>query len=296
MILLNYLLYYLIIIPISLLPFRILYIISDGLYLIIYKLIGYRKKVVLTNIRNSFPDKSAKEHLAICNKFYHHFCDLVMESLKIFTISGKEANSRMKMLNPEFIEEYHKKGQSIIMAGGHFNNWELFAVAIDGAIPHNTIAIYQPLTNKFFDDKMRSTRGKYGLRMISTKIVKRVFDEERANISAIIFGSDQSPSNPNNCYWMKFLNQDTGVLFGVEKYAREYNYPVVYGRINKVKRGYYTFEFSKVTDDPSSCKYGEITETFTRMLEKDIIQYPQYWLWSHRRWKNKRPSIVKTIN
>ena len=198
------------------------------------------------------------------------------------------------MLNPEFIEEYYRNGRSIIMAGGHFNNWELFAVAIDSAIPHNTIAIYQPLTNKFFDEKMRSTRGKYGLRMISTKIVKRVFDEERANISAFIFGSDQSPSNPNNCYWMKFLNQDTGVLFGVEKYAKEYNYPVVYGRINKVRRGYYTFEFSKVTDTPAECQHGEITETFTKMLEKDIVQFPQYWLWSHRRWKHKRPTKVKT--
>ncbi len=130
--------------------------------------------------------------------------------------------------------------------------------------------------------------------MISTKSVKRVFDEERANVSALIFGSDQSPSNPNNCHWMRFLNQDTGVLFGVEKYAREFDYPVVYGRINKVKRGYYTFEFSKVTDDPSSCKYGEITETFTKMLEKDINQFPQFWLWSHRRWKHKRPTKVKT--
>lgn len=290
MIILNYLLYYLVILPISILPFRVLYIISDGLYLIIYRMIGYRKKVVLTNIRNSFPEKSEKEHLEICNKFYHHFCDLIMESLKIFTISEAEVSKRMKMINSEIVKKYYEEGRSIIMAGGHLNNWELFAVAIDKDVPHKTIAIYQPLTNKFFDQKMRSTRSKYGLRMIATKAVKKVFEEEKGNVTAMIFGSDQSPSNANNCHWMKFLNQDTGVLFGAEKYAKEYNYPVVYGRINKVKRGYYTYEFSDVTDDPSSCPHGEITEKFTKMLESDIIKSPQYWLWSHRRWKHKRPA------
>jgi Kdo2-lipid IVA lauroyltransferase/acyltransferase len=289
MIILNYLLYYLIIIPVSILPFRILYIISDLLYIIIYRIIGYRKKVVMTNISNSFPEKTEDERRKICNRFYHHLCDLLVESLKIFTISDKQVKKRMKLLNPEFIDAYYKQGKSIIMAGGHLNNWELFAVAIDNAIPHKAIGIYQPLTNKFFDNKMRATRSKYGLRMISTKIVKKVFEEEKANITATIFASDQSPSNPDNCYWMKFLNQDTGVLFGVERYAKEYNYPVVYGRIIKVKRGYFTYEFFKVTDDPSSCSHGEITESFTKMLEKDIRENPEYWLWSHRRWKHKRP-------
>jgi KDO2-lipid IV(A) lauroyltransferase len=293
MMLLNYLLYYVLILPVSVLPFRVLYIISDGFYIIIYRLIGYRTKVVLTNIRNSFPDKSDAEHQAICRKFYHHLCDLLVESLKIFTISDKEARKRMVLLNPEFIDAYYRQGKSIIMAGGHLNNWELFAVVIDELIPHKAIGIYQPLVNLFFDEKMRRSREKYGLRMISTRIVKKVFEEEKNKITATIFASDQSPSNTTNCYWMKFLNQDTGVLFGVEKYAKEYNYPVVYGRINKVKRGYYSCEFFKVTDDPAAAAHGEITESFTKMLERDIIAHPQYWLWSHRRWKHKRPEGIQ---
>ncbi len=286
---LNYLLYYLVIIPISILPFRVLYILSDIIYIILYRIIGYRKAVVLRNIRNSFPEKTPAEHQSICNKFYHHLCDLLVESLKIFTISSEEAAKRMKLLNPELFQKYYKEGKSIILAGGHFNNWELFAVVIAQNIPHKALGIYQPLTNKFFDNKMRETRSRYGLRMISTKIVKKIFEEEKANLTTTIFATDQSPSNPNNCYWMKFLHQDTGVLFGAEKYAKEYNYPVVYGRINKVKRGYYTFEFATVCDTPNDTPYGFITEAATKMLELDILAAPEYWLWSHKRWKLKKP-------
>ncbi len=289
MIILSYLLYYLVIMPISLLPFRVLYILSDGLFLLFYYIVGYRKKVVMKNIKNSFPEKTTLEQNEICRMFYKHFCDLIVESLKIFTISNKDVNKRMVFKNPEFIQRYFENKQSIIMAGGHLNNWELFAVAIDEAIGHQAIGIYQPLTNQFFDKKMRDTRSKYGLRMISTKSVKKVLDEEKDKITAMIFASDQSPSNPNNCYWTKFLNQDTGVLFGVEKYAKEYNYPVVYGRINKEKRGYYSYEFFEVCDNPSKTSYGEITEKFTSMLEKDIIESPAFWLWSHKRWKHARP-------
>lgn len=290
MIVLNVLLYYLVIIPISLLPFPLLYGLSDFLFVLFYYVFGYRKKVVLANIRRSFPEKSAKEQEEICKKFYRHLCDLVLESLKIFTISQRQVRKRVVCKNPEVIDKYFDRGQSVIIAGGHYNNWELFAVGVDELIKHKSIAIYKPLSNQFFDRKMRATRSKYGLYMISTKIVKKVFEEEKDNLTATIFATDQSPSNPNNCYWMNFLNQDTGILFGVEKYAKEFNQPVVYGRINKEKRGHYSFEFFDVTDTPRETAYGEITEAITKMLEADIRAIPQYWLWSHRRWKHKRPA------
>ncbi|MES2139792.1 MAG: lysophospholipid acyltransferase family protein [Bacteroidota bacterium] len=289
MIVFNALLYYLVIIPISLLPFPLLYALSDGLYILFYFMLGYRKKVVLQNIRNSFPDKTEKEHIEICKKFYRHFCDLVVESLKTFTISEKEVLKRVICINPELIDKYFDQKRSVIIAGGHYNNWEIFAVAVDALIKHKTVGIYKPLSNKYFDDKMRSTRGKYGLEMISTKDVKTFFDTHINVLTATIFGTDQSPSNPNNAYWMKFLNQDTGVLFGAEKFAKEYNYPVVYGRLNKLKRGHYSLDFTDVTDTPKETAYGEITEKITLLLEKDIQAIPQYWLWTHRRWKHKRP-------
>jgi KDO2-lipid IV(A) lauroyltransferase len=289
MIVFNALLYYLVIIPVSLLPFPLLYALSDGLYILFYYMLGYRKKVVLQNIRNSFPDKTEKEHIEICKKFYRHFCDLVVESLKTFTISEKEVLKRVIFTNPEVIDKYFDQKRSVIIAGGHYNNWELFAVAVDALIKHKTVGIYKPLSNKYFDGKMRGTRSKYGLEMISTKEVKPFFDTHINVLTATIFGIDQSPSNPNNAYWMKFLNQDTGVLFGSEKFAKEYNYPVVYGRINKLKRGHYSLDFTVVTDTPTETAYGEITEKITLLLEKDIEAIPQYWLWTHRRWKHKRP-------
>lgn len=286
---LNALLYYLVIIPISLLPFPILYGFSNFLFFVFYYILGYRKKVVLGNIQRSFPKLTAQEQEDICKKFYKHFCDLILESLKAFTISEKEVLKRVTCKNPEGINKYFDQGKSVIIAGGHYNNWEIFAVAVDKLIKHQVVGIYKPLTNKYFDEKMRNTRGKYGLEMISTKSVKQYLDQHLNDLTATIFAIDQSPSNPNSAYWTTFLNQDTGVLFGTEKYAKDYNYPVVFGRINKEKRGHYSFEFFDVTDKPQETAYGEITEKITRMLETDINKQPEYWLWSHRRWKHKRP-------
>jgi KDO2-lipid IV(A) lauroyltransferase len=287
MLIVNSLLYYLVIIPVSLLPFRLLYGLSDFLFLLFYYIIGYRKKIVLGNIQRSFPEKSHQEQLEICKKFYRHFCDLILESLKTFTISEKQVLKRVTCKNPEVINKYYERQQSVIIAGGHYNNWEIFAVAVSALIKHKAIGIYKPLSNIYFDKKMRDTRSKYGLYMISTKVVKQVFEQEANNLTAIIFAIDQSPSNPKSAHWMKFLNQDTAVLFGTEKYAKEYNYPVVYGRINKEKRGHYSFELFDVTDQPATTAHGEITEKITQLLEKDIRNIPQYWLWSHRRWKHK---------
>jgi KDO2-lipid IV(A) lauroyltransferase len=186
------LLYYLVILPISLLPYPVLYAFSDFLYLLIYYVVGYRKKIAFKNIRKSFPQLTHGEHVALTKKFYRHFCDLVVESLKIFTITEEEVKARMKIVNPEFINSYFEKGQSMILAGGHFNNWELFAVAIAAPLKHETCAIYQPLKNKFFDAKMRETRGKYGLKLISTKSVKQFFEQQHSKPTITIFAIDQS--------------------------------------------------------------------------------------------------------
>jgi KDO2-lipid IV(A) lauroyltransferase len=257
-------------------------------------MVGYRRKVVLQNIANSFPKKTHEEHLQIVSAFYRHLCDLVVESIKVFTISEEQVKERFRFINPEYINRFFDNGQSVILAGGHYNNWELFAVAIDEAIKHQAVALYKKLSSKFFDEKMRSSRGKYGLKMISTKVAKEEF-EKNEGLRVIIFGVDQSPGNSRTCYWSEFLNQDTGMIFGAEKYAKEYNYPVLYGRINKVKRGYYTFEFSDAIEEPQKTGHGEITKRIHQLLEKDIVAQPEYWLWSHRRWKHKRPADLVQV-
>ncbi len=296
MVVLNFLLYYLIIIPISLLPFPVLYVISDFLYFNFYYVFGYRKAVVQQNILNSFPEMSEKDRIEICKKFYRHFSDLILESIKTFTISNKQVQKRVVCKNPEVINKYFDQKRSVIIAGGHLANWEIFAVAVDAVIKHQAVGIYTPLSNKYFDTKMRNTRSRYGLIMVSARKVKPFFDQHINDLTATIFAIDQSPSNPRSCYWTNFLNQETGVLFGTEKFGKDYNYPVLYGRINKEKRGYYSFEFFDIGDQPKDTEHGEITEKVTRLLEKDIIASPQYWLWSHKRWKHKRPIDNKEKN
>jgi KDO2-lipid IV(A) lauroyltransferase len=288
MIILSYLLYYCFIIPISLLPFRILYAISDFLYFVLYRITGYRRKVVRMNLRNSFPTKTDDEILRIEKLFYRHVCDVILETFKSFTLSRKEILKRMVLRNPEIINQFYDQGRSVLLGGGHYNNWEWFAIAVDQQIKHEACALYAPLTNAFFDEKMRSTRGKFGLAMISIKKVTTFFDEFSNKLTATVFGIDQSPRNIKKCHWMTFLHQETGVMYGLEKYAREWNYPVLFVSIEKVKRGYYTFYFETVTEHPREEPENYIIEATTRRLETEIISVPQYWLWTHKRWKRKR--------
>lgn len=282
--------YYLVILPLSLLPLRVLYILSDFLFFVIYYIFGYRKEVVRANINNSFPEKSEIEKKEIVKEFYRHLCDLIVESLKNFTISQKEVMARMKLEGLEEIQDSYRQGRNIILAGGHMNNWELFAIALPLYISHKAGAIYSPLKSKFFDTKMKETRGKYGVEMIPMKQAGMALEKENSIPTATIFAIDQSPSNPYKCYWMEFLHQDTAVFLGTERYAKKYDLEVYYGRIVKVKRGYYKASFEKICSDPNAMAPGEITETFTKNLEKDIRIQPAYWLWSHKRWKRKKPA------
>ena len=281
----NYLLYYLIILPLSRLPFRVLYVLSDILYFFIYCVFGYRKKVVRTNLSKSFPEKTAQEIKNIEEKFYHHLCDLMVESIKIFTISHKEASRRMITRNPELPNRFFDAGKSLAVVGGHYGNWELYAVTVAGQIKHKAAGLYTPLNNKFFDEKMYKSRSKFGLNMWSVQRAKEQAELHRDDLTAVIFGADQCPRASQKAYRMTFLNQDTGVQFGVEKFARDYRLPVIFGNIYKMKRGYYEVEYSLVCEDPDKLPLGAITEAHTRMLEKVIMACPEYWLWSHKRWK-----------
>lgn len=288
MIVLNYALYYLFIIPVSLLPFSALYAVADFLFVVLYRVFGYRTEVVRKNLKNSFPEKSAAELKMIEVAFYHHLCDVIVETFKSFTISNKEIGKRMILQNPELADRYYAQGRSILLCGGHYNNWEWIATSLHQQIAHDAVALYTPLSNAFFEQKMRRTRGKFGLQMIPTKNVAAFFEENKDKLTATVFGIDQSPRHPDRCHWMTFLNQDTGVMFGVEKYAKELNYPVLFCRIEKVKRGYYSYRFSLITDQPRLEPNGMIIEAATLQLEQQIMDVPQYWLWTHKRWKHKR--------
>ena len=275
--------------PLSYLPFPILYVLSDFFYLIIYYGIKYRRKVVFSNLKNSFPEKTDQEIIAIAKGFYSHFCDLIIEAIKMFSISEKELKERCKVMNPELIVTYAKEGKSLIIPTGHYNNWEMAATTVNLQILHQPIVIYAPLRNKFFDNLIRSTRTKFGLELLSKKEVKTGLKIAPNRLRAIIFAADQSPVLARAAYWTTFLNQETGVMIGSAKYAKQYGYPVVFGKVAKVKRGYYEITFIPLVNHPKNYSYGEITEKHTRLLEAIIIENPQYWLWSHKRWKRKKP-------
>jgi len=255
-----------------------------------YYIVGYRKRVVMDNLARSFPLMSLAERKAIAKKFYRHFCDLLVESLKMFTISFSESQKCAAFARVDVPDSYFDKGQSILITAGHYGNWEVAAVACDACLKHQVVGIYKPLTNKYFDRKARQSREKYGLRMRHNREVKESFEEHRNQQTATVLLIDQSPSPHSRPYWMEFLGQDTAVLTGTEKYAVEYNYPVVFAHIRKPKRGHYEISFEKVCDTPRDTRPGEITEMATRILERDIRERPELWLWSHRRWKHRRAS------
>lgn len=283
------LLFYLVILPVSKLPFWTLYLISDFLYLVLYRMIGYRTKVVRQNLTNSFTDKSEKEILALEAKFYSHLCDLVVESLKAFSISLEEAKLRMKDRNIEVVNQYFKQKRQVVLVGGHYGNWELFAITIGATTDHKTLALYTPLKNQFINEKITKSRSKYGLGMLSITEIKDKLNDINSDLYAIIFGADQSPRRSQRAYWMKFLNQETGVQFGTEKFAKEFNAVVIFTNIYKVKRGYYELQYDVITEQPNQEELGFISKTHTQMLEKVIQEQPEYWLWSHKRWKHERP-------
>ncbi|MCG8330375.1 MAG: lysophospholipid acyltransferase family protein [Chitinophagales bacterium] len=288
--------YYLLIKPLSLLPMSILYLLSDGIYFILYRTFKYRKKVVWNNISNSFPEKSAIEVEKICADFYRHFCDIIVETIRSFSITKEELLRRVKVVNPEVCDAFYKKGQSVILAAGHYNNWEMAATAMAAQVPQRLLAIYKPLRNAFFDAKMKNSRGQLGMELIPKEKNKKAFEEAQEEPCCIILATDQSPSNSKRAYWMEFLNQDTAVLFGVERYAQLYNFPVVFGWVKKVKRGHYEIRFEVAIENPTEQAYGAITEKHTRMLEEEIRQDPTYWLWTHKRWKRKREEASNVAN
>jgi len=283
-------LYYVVILPLSHLPYWCLYRLSDVLFVLFFHLSGYRKKVVMSNLKRSFPDKSPREIHEISRKFYRHFCDLIVESIKNFSISLEECQKRMKTTNPELVAKYARQGKHVIVAAGHNNNWELWGIVSAMHFEHELIAIYKPLSNAFFDKKMRQTRQKYGMRMEPMSAANGILAEPGAKPKALVLAIDQSPGNPQKAYWTRFLNQETGVLFGTELYAARYEIPVVYGHLKKVKRGYYEVTYEVFTEDGSKHPYGEITRGMTAVLEKDIIAEPEFWLWSHKRWKHPMPA------
>ncbi|NRB48961.1 MAG: lysophospholipid acyltransferase family protein [Saprospiraceae bacterium] len=272
----------------SILPFWILYRISDIMFILVYHVIGYRRKVVLDNLRNSFPEKSETEIQQISKRFFQYFCDLILETIKTLTISPETVKKRLAFDDPALLTQYCEKKQSIILILGHWGNWEL-AGARFGVEPgiHQLYVIYHPLKNKYFDRLVYHMRTRLGNKLYAMKKTLRGMVGNRKEVTATAFIADQTPS-PDNAFWLTFLNQDTPIFMGTEKIAQKFNYPVVYMSVRRVKRGYYEIESELLFDNPKETSEHEISIRHTARLEEDIRSQPELWLWTHRRWKHKR--------
>lgn len=270
-------------------PFRMLYLISDILFIVTYCLVRYRRNVVWKNLKNSFPEKSEAELRDIEKKFYKNLADTVVETLKLLTISEEELLTRVKIDN-SLPMNYHQRGYSAFGMTAHFCNWEWLLVSCSNQIGLNLHAAYKKLRNPFWNDLMKKIRSRFGVVLHEKDdVVKDLLLMNTQNyLMAMV--ADQRPFSGDNKYWTKFLNQDAAFLTGTELLARRKNIKVIYASMKRVGRGYYEVTFKEIELNPGSTTAGQITEKFIALVEQDVLADPAAFLWSHDRWKLKKPT------
>lgn len=286
--LISYLILYPFIWALSILPLRLLYIISDFIFIPMYYIIGYRKNVVRNNLQMAFPQRSKKELLIIEKKTFHHFLDVFMEMIKSFSISKKEINKRMQLKNTEILNEFHESKRSVILMAGHYANWE-WAGHLNSVIGYDGYAAYKKIKNKFFDAKMKSSRTKFGAHFIATIEFKSLMEKHYQNKHKAMYGllSDQSPKLSKTHYRNKFMGIDVPIQTGAEMLSKKYNFPVIYLKTERIKRGYYESTIKILAENPRDYKDYEITDLYTKALENQIRKNPEFYFWTHKRFKHK---------
>lgn len=283
-----YILVYPIIWFLSILPFRILYLISDGVFFLLYYIIGYRKNVVYDNLKLAFPKKSETELLAIRKKFYHHFVDVFIEMIKSFTISEKEIIKRYKYLNIDLIENLQKDNKSVILLGSHYANWE-WMISLSLFINYKSYAAFTKIGNPYFNKSILKSRSRFGVILKESSKISAEIRLNLKNNSQAMYGllSDQSPQIHKTHYWGSFLGIKVPVHTGTENLAKKHDLNVIVMTTKKIKRGYYENTFSLITTEPKKYADYEITDIYLRKLEAQIYEEPAYYFWTHKRFKHK---------
>jgi Kdo2-lipid IVA lauroyltransferase/acyltransferase len=280
----------------SFIPFSLLYLLSDFLYWWAYRIFGYRKKVVFKNLRNSFPEKSEKEIQQIASDFYAHFCDLIVESFATPRMSVDDFFKRNAYKNLELVDRLYAEGRDLVIMTAHYGNWE-WQIYMPCAVKHLALVVYQRIQNPLVNEFMLNARQHFGgvaieMAKIHTDL-PNYFSQKRPALLGLL--SDQAPAQEAR-FRTTFLNQETAFYQGGEKISKKYNAAVLYLHIRKLKRGYYEAEFSMLCEYPNETKTFEITAKYAEILENKIKETPQYWLWSHNRWKHQLPPRTDTQN
>ena len=286
--LLAYILIYPILWFVSILPFRLLYAVSDLLYILMYHIFRYRKQTVQDNLRLVFPEKSDLEIKTITKKFFHHFCDMILESIKSMNISLKSMKARYTFKNLDIIKDFEKQNKSIVLMCAHYGSWEWIFI-LQTYTSHRGYGIYKRLQNKYFDRLIKSIRARYNSYLITTKETFKVLEEAKKNgiLSMNGFASDQSPKKNKAYHWNEFMGIKVPVHTGAEMLAKKLDMPIVFFAVERKKRGYYEATFQTLAENPTDYKDYEITDKFLELVEKQIHEAPEYYLWTHKRWKHR---------
>ena len=291
----NIILFWLIIKPVSYLPFFLLYRLSDVLYFVLFHIVKYRKTVAYANLAKAFPKKEKTEIEAIAKKSYRNFCDTVVESFKLFSISKEQLTKRLLFNKLDFINSYHENQQPLIAITGHFGNWEYTSI-MGLLLKHQIIALYKPLKNVYLNEKVKQSRSNFGALLWSNKQTKALFETNFEKFPMYVFIGDQSPSNPLKAYWTNFLGIETAFFRGAAKAALKYNYPVITFYVKRIKRGHYELQTESLTPEPNKYTEDELCEMMAKAYEKMVLQEPANWLWTHKRWKRKKPKNLLNEN
>ena len=270
-------------------PFRILYIFSDFIRFFIYNIIGYRKKVVFENLRNCFPDKTEAEIRKLTKLSYTNLTDVIVESIKAFSMSDAELIKRYKLIHTEALKKYEDGGLDFILATCHYSNWEWGSLSPALQVKHKLIALYKPLSNPYLEKILVKSRSRTGTQLASIYKTSELFKSKKDVPVSYMMAADQNPGNPTKAIWINFLGRPTAFLDGIERYAKAYDLPVVFADIKRIKRGYYTVYLETLTDTPRSLPEGKITQLYVGKLVEAINRQPENWLWSHKRWKMTIP-------
>ncbi|MFO7621912.1 MAG: lysophospholipid acyltransferase family protein [Bacteroidales bacterium] len=271
---------------ITLLPLRVLYLFSDLLFLLLCYFPTYRRKIVLTNLRNSFPEKTEKELSVIARKFYRHLADLIIETLKLTHLSNKQLLKRLTLSNPELLERLYNEGRDLMVVHSHYNTWEWLLI-LPLWVRYKVVTVYKPIQNFLFDRFMNNFRARNNICLSPmSEVVREIIKNRDNNIRSLyVLMADQTPAKSQIKYRTTFLNQDTPVFLGPEKIAMKYDMAVIFFNMQKVRRGYYNFTAELLFENTAGLPEYMVTETHVKRLGELIREKPEYWIWSHRRWK-----------
>ena len=268
----------------SLLPWFVLYFISDGIYGLIYYVFGYRKEVVMKNLLIAFPEKTEKVRIRIAKDFYHNLIDTFIETIKLLSVSDKELIKRYTS-NIELVNTMYDSGVNVQLQCGHFFNWEFANLGIARECRFPFVVVYMPIANKAFDKIIYQLRARYGSILVPAVDFKTKFHQYVKGQYSLVLAADQNPGSPMSAHWVQFFGRVTPFVTGPEKGAKLNNTPVFFGHFYKVKRGYYHVQLELLTDKPREFENGKLTQLFASRVEAAIKLKPANYLWSHRRWK-----------